>query len=125
MQISYSDYDIISGGFKKKLCYITTAVCESRNLPDDCYELTTLRTYRDDYLMRTEEGQKLVEEYYDIAPVLVMCIDMQNNSKEIYENIYKKYLLPCLADIENDQMEACRENYVSMVHELERKYLYS
>ena len=49
----------------------------------------------------------------------------QNNSKEIYENIYKKYLLPCLADIENDQMEACRENYVSMVHELERKYLYS
>lgn len=123
MKISYSNYESIEGGFRKKLCYITTAVCESQNKPDNCYELNALREYRDGYLMQTGQGKQLVEEYYDIAPALVMCIDMQKDSREIYENIYKKYLLPCLDCIENNRLDDCREHYVSMVRELENRYL--
>ena len=122
MEISYINFESISAGFNKKLCYITTAVCESQNKPDDCYELNTLREYRDNYLMKTREGKKLVEEYYDVAPALVMCIDMQKNSRQIYDNIYEKYLVPCLGCIEENRMEECQERYVSMVHDLESRY---
>lgn len=123
MQISYSDYESISGGFKRKYCYITTAVCESRHKPDDCYELETLRRYRDDYLMKSKEGRALVEEYYDIAPALVMCVDMQKDRNQIYDAIYEEYLVPCIDDIEKERLEACKERYVSMVKRLSGKYL--
>lgn len=123
MQISHSDYESVSAGFKRKFCYITTAVCESKEKPDDCPELTLLRGYRDGYLSESEEGRALVEDYYDIAPAIVMCIDMQKNRREIYDKIYETYLLPCIDDIKQNRMEACRERYTDMVHELSRQYL--
>ena len=70
LTLKTSTYEEIDKGFKRKLCYITTAVCKTHNKPDDCYELTTLRGYRDTYLMKTETGREIVEEYYNVAPGL-------------------------------------------------------
>ena len=42
-QISKANFEKINSGFKSKLCYITTAVCESLGKDDDCYELNVLR----------------------------------------------------------------------------------
>ena len=41
-----SEFAQIAGGFRKGLCYITTAVCASQGKADDCYELAVLRRYR-------------------------------------------------------------------------------
>ncbi|MDD2981362.1 MAG: hypothetical protein PHN80_15520, partial [Hespellia sp.] len=49
-KIGKASVESINGGFKSSLCYVTTAVCRSMNKPDDCYELTMLREYRDKYL---------------------------------------------------------------------------
>ena len=125
LNLSYATYESIAGGFKKKLCYITTAVCGHQNKPDNCYELTTLRKYRDEYLMNTEEGQEIVEEYYNIAPGLVMMINMQNNASDIYQHIYEEYLKPCIKYIEEEKNEACCDLYMQMVRSLQKKYLYS
>lgn len=125
MQLTHSTYEDVAAGFERRFCYITTAVCDSQGKPDNCYELTAFRNFRDSYLLRSEEGQKLVEEYYEIAPGIVMLINMQKNSKEIYDSIYEKYLMPCLGFIEDGKEEACQQHYVSMVRELEGKYLYS
>lgn len=38
----------------------TSACVAARGLPDDCEELTQLRCFRDEILMKTEEGRKLV-----------------------------------------------------------------
>ena len=122
LKLSKSSFDAIRGGFKKGLCYITTAVCESRNLPDDCYELETLRKYRDGYLMQTEEGKRLVEEYYDIAPGIVMAVNMHRDASDIYEKIYQKYLVPCIQDAESGRNEECKERYINMVTELQNEY---
>lgn len=115
----------IEGGFKKGLCYITTAVCRSLNRPDDCYELTLLRNYRDGYMMETESGSRTVKEYYNIAPTIVKRIDREKDSSEIYQQIWEEYLSPCVRLIEADQKAACRELYTDMVRRLEEKYLYS
>lgn len=123
--IKNSTYESIYGGFSQRMCYITTAVCESLGKPDDCHELQVLRGYRDEYLMESEEGKRIVEQYYDIAPTIVSHINRTENSKEVYEEIYKKYLLPCIELVEEKKPEECKEVYSSMVHELQKKYLYA
>lgn len=125
LNLGYSTYESIADGFKKKLCYITTAVCEHQNKPDDCYELTILRNYRDNYLLNSETGYTLVEEYYNIAPGLVMMINMQHDADNIYHHIYEEYLTPCIHYIEEDKNEECRDLYMQMVHSLQKKYLFS
>lgn len=123
LTLGKSSYEGIVSGFRKGLCYITTAVCESQQKADDCYELSVLRGYRDHYLMKTDNGRELVEEYYEIAPILVQIIDMHKSSGEIYEEIYIDYLLPCIKQIEAGEPEACRQTYMGMVTFLETKYM--
>lgn len=125
-KIGHSTYESIKGGFRQGIfCYITTAVCRSMHKPDDCYELTTLRAYRDGYLSGTEEGRRIVEEYYNIAPTIVKRIDRQENADEIYRGIWDEYLRPCIRLIEKDEKEECKELYITMVRSLEKEYLYS
>lgn len=125
-KIGHSTYDSIRGGFKKGIfCYITTAVCRSMDKPDDCYELNTLRAYRDGYLSETEEGRLIVEEYYNIAPTIVKRIDRQEDADNIYRGIWEEYLSRCIRLIEEDEKDKCKELYISMVRSLEKEYLYS
>lgn len=124
-KIGLSTREQIQGGFKKGLCYITTAVCKSLHKPDDCYELTLLRDYRDQYLLKTPEGSSLVKEYYNIAPTIVKRINRQEDSSEIYAHIWQDYLSPCVRMIEDGREEECGILYGDMVRRLEKKYLYS
>lgn len=123
-KIGHSTYEGIRGGFKKGLfCYITTAVCRSLDKPDDCYELTALRRYRDDYLLMSDGGRELVEEYYNIAPTIVKRINREKNPGEIYRGIWQEYLRPCIRLIEENRNEECREVYSRMVRKLEKDYM--
>lgn len=125
LELSYAVYEEIAGGFKKRLCFITTAVCDRQCKPDDCYELTTLRAYRDTYMMQSDEGKALVEEYYSIAPGILKVIDMHKEAEDIYDNIYQEYLMPCIHLIEEGDHKACRTLYEEMVRNLQKKYLHS
>lgn len=124
LKISKSTFESINGGFKKGLCYITTAVCESLGREDDCYELTLLREFRDDYLLSREQGETIVNEYYDIAPTIVKRINRSEQADEIYQNIWETYLNPCVKLIEAKRREECQEIYSCMVRELQKKYLH-
>lgn len=121
--IKSSDFQTINSGFKSKLCYVTTAVCRSLNKPDDCYELQLLRHYRDEQLVREEEGRKLIERYYDIAPTIVRRIDKTADADKKYRYIWETYLKPCIAAIEAGKMSECRETYIEMVEELRDEYI--
>lgn len=121
--IGKARFDDIESGFHRKLCYITTAVCESLGKGENCYELNILKEYRDRYLESTEEGHALVEAYYDIAPTIVKRIDRQKDREVIYQNLYEEYLLPCIQKIERQDYEACKEQYQRMVLNLKAQYI--
>lgn len=122
-QIKSAEFDTIMGGFKTKLCYITTAVCKSLHKPENCYELELLRDYRDNYLMQTGRGAELVAKYYDIAPTIVKRIDKSGNAEAKYRYIWENWLKPCIAAIENKALEECGRTYVDMVEELQDEYI--
>lgn len=116
-------FEEIEKGFHKKFCYITTAVCESFGKPDDCYELTVLRDYRDSYLASTPDGDFMIRKYYDVAPSVVKHINQRENANEIYRSIWESYISPCITMIEEGRNEECRERYEEMVYTLCDKYL--
>lgn len=113
-----AEYGIKSKGF----CYITTAICELEGKPDDCYELTTFRRFRDEYLLAQPEGKGLVDKYYETAPRIIKAIEEQFQEEQrvaIYIGVKEKYLMPCLSFIEAKEYEKCKETYIQMVEELE------
>ena len=98
-------------------CFITSATLSSLNNNDDnCYELTTFRKFRDTWLL--ENHPEDIEEYYNIAPLIVKGINSSQNSKEVYNNIWSNHLLPCLNLIEQQQEEKAYHMYKQMVESL-------
>lgn len=71
----------------KKGCFLTTAACEFRGLPDDCHELQVLRRLRDEALLSTRNGARLVETYYEIAPRLVPLLDDPMIAQQVWDDI--------------------------------------
>lgn len=104
-------------------CFITTATCKSKNLPDDCHELTVLRKFRDEFMGKDSKMKTEVMEYYDIAPKICSTIDKLDNSDEVYDDIWKKHLKPAVDAIDRKENEKAHDIYKSMVLELKKKYL--
>ncbi|HHV13347.1 MAG TPA: hypothetical protein GXX75_24035 [Clostridiales bacterium] len=120
-----SEFDRLLAGFRRKafgFCFITTAVCDTLQKEDDCYELMAFRHFRDTYMLEKPEGRELVEEYYRVAPVIVTSINMEPQAGQTYQGIWTQYLQPCLKAIEEKNYCACEEQYTRMVEELKEKY---
>lgn len=100
-------------------CYVTTAICEEYGKSDNCYELTTLRNFRDNWLRYQPGGQVVIDRYYRTAPGIVKLIDKQSNHTEIYHFLNDTYLSKCLSYIEKEENEKCQAIYIEMM-----EYLY-
>lgn len=123
--ITPAEYEVIEQGFHKKFCFITTACCRQLGKPDDCYELTLLRRYRDTYMAALPDGEDLIALYYDIAPTIVKHIDRRSDSGRIYDGIWKTYIQPCIRLIEAGSYEACLDLYRTMVMTLKEEFFYT
>ena len=118
-----SDFETINSGFRKKFCFITTAVCSSLGKADDCTELNKFRKFRDEWFSKTPEGQAKISEYYLFAPMIVSAIDRSENIESVYRSIWENYLTHCLELIDSGNREECAKKYEGMIVELERKWL--
>ena len=98
-------------------------LAEAEGKPDDCAELTAFRAFRDGYLKAQPDGAALIEEYYRIAPTIVMCIDVCGDRDARYAAIREQYLQPCYNALQAGDLAGCKTKYVRMVRDLEREYL--
>lgn len=98
-------------------CFITTATTKFSNKPDNCYELETLRNFRDTYMQETPERQALIAQYYEEAPAIVDYID-SNMTYEQQVNIYKTfdscYIQPAVEAIELEDNEKALSIYTDL-----------
>ena len=106
-----------------KGCFLTTACVEARNLPDDCYELETLREFRDGYVRSLPAGDEVIENYYDIAPRIIEKINASLDSSEVFEFLYERLVRRSVQLIESGRKHRAFENYRSIVRELKQEYL--
>ena len=110
-----------SGKSKKSggLCFLTTAACQFKGLPDDCHELEVLRAFRDDHLLITDEGRNMVEQYYSIAPDITKHLSNESDLEHVWSVVCK-----CVNSVESHQYQHAIDIYKSMV-ELMRERLLS
>jgi hypothetical protein len=74
-------------------CFITTACCDILGLPDDCFELRTLRRYRDEVMARSERGREAIARYYESAPIILARIPPGARSARLL-SVYARFVLP-------------------------------
>ena len=108
---------------KSGWCFITTAVCEYLGKPDDCFDLATLRNFRDNRLALQPEGTQEIREYYEITPTIVEKLAASDEKYLLYEKIRLEYIEPCFEGILHGRNENCRERYRAMVAMLKQRFL--
>jgi hypothetical protein len=74
-------------------CFITTACCETLGLDDDCFELRSLRRYRDEVLTNRAGGAEEIAAYYQLAPTILARLPHETRAKRL-RSIYARYILP-------------------------------
>ena len=97
-------------------CYLTTACMKHflGEFNDDCYELTTLRWFRDNYV--SEED---IMHYYEIAPLIVNAINNLPECEQIYNYIYEDVIDICVKAIERGDYVHAYDRYRSSILALE------
>ena len=105
----HSESDRGSGG-----CFLTSACMNalSDTFDDNCYELRTLRWFRDNHVAKAD-----IDRYYEIAPTIVECISKRDDSHEIYKRIYDTVVHVCVEAIEAGNFTLAYDVYpVSYTH---------
>lgn len=104
-------------------CYITSACVHAKSLPDNCYELRTLRTFRDTYLKSLPSGTQDIAEYYRISPQIVERINQLPDAEIIWNSLYQKMIVPCLQLIKNNRLQDAYLLYKTTTLQLKTEYL--
>ncbi len=101
-------------------CFFTTAASHTLGLSDDCWELRTLRAFRDGPLSKTAEGCALTARYYAEAPRLVDGINARRDAARIWLSAYWTHILPCAVMAHLGLHEAAIAHYTRLFDRLER-----
>lgn len=76
-------------------CFITSACCDVLGLGDDCFELRTLRRYRDRVLAAQPGGPAEIARYYRLAPRLLARLQADSpDPNRVLLGVYARYVLP-------------------------------
>jgi hypothetical protein len=110
-------------GYGGSGCFITTACVENQGLSDDCFELQTLRKYRDVLVQEDDAFRSKVLEYYRKAPLIIQEIEKTGNSAAIYNNLYHDMIQPCVSLLNTGKTEEAKSLYLNCYEHLSECYL--
>jgi hypothetical protein len=100
-------------------CFITTACCDTLGLDDDCFELRTLRRYRDEVLAKQPGGAEAIASYYTLAPQILARLRKEACSSEaVLLSVYARYVLPAAIAARLGFDPLAYRLYVAMLNEL-------
>lgn len=93
-------------------CYLTSACMQhfKNQFDDNCYELTVLRWFRDNYV-----SQEDIDHYYSTAPAIVAAIEKEEQCGIIYDYIYDNVVDYCVTQIENGNYKEAYNRYKNSI----------
>ena len=118
----YDDCPVYKGESSSGGCYLTTACVRAKNLPDDCMQLCVLREFRDNWLRVQHNGLAVIEEYYQIAPVIVGKIESMTDSKRVWDELFESMVQPCVDFIKNGEYNKAYALYLESTNRLVETY---
>ena len=100
-------------------CYLTSACMKyfQENFDDNCYELTVLRWFRDNFVSKED-----IEHYYEVAPIIVETINKEEKSDVIYNYIYDNIVDYCVEQIEQMNYDKAYNRYKNSFLTLEEQF---
>lgn len=103
-------------------CFITTACVTERGLADNCDELETLRSLRENYMRNTEQGKELLNEYLLLGPAVVAAIGECENRSAIYDYLYQHMIMPAVGMIKKGDHQQAVDWYEGFSRRLKKNY---
>jgi hypothetical protein len=103
-----------------KGCFLTTACCEVLGLSDDCFELRTLRRYRDRVLVTMPGGQAALAAYYLMAPSILERLPQEERAARLL-SVYMRFVLPSALAARLGMNRLAYSLYARMMDELSRR----
>ena len=109
-------------GNKPEGCYLTTACMQNQaeNFDDKCYQLETLRWFRDKYVSKEDKAH-----YYKVAPTIVAEVDKHPMKNVFYSYIYTHLVDRCVHLIENKEYNLAYDVYKSSVQNFEKRFIHN
>ena len=100
-------------------CYLNSACMKyfQENFDDNCYELTVLRWFRDNFVSKED-----IAHYYEVAPIIVETINKEEKSDVIYNYIYDNIVDYCVEQIEQGNYDKAYNWYKNSVLTLEEQF---
>ena len=95
-------------------CYLTTAMCEVLGKEDNCKELETLRSFRENYLKETGTYDTLLTDYAIVGPIISEKILDDENCENVAKTMKKCYIDNAIYFIENEDYRNAVGIYIDM-----------
>lgn len=99
-------------------CFITEAVMAAGGAGDNAEPLLVLRAFRDQVMMATPEGQAMVQQYYEMAPLVVAAVSQRPDALQIFAQIYHQYIGPAVEAVKAGDMQQALAIYASMLSDV-------
>lgn len=115
-------YDFTSGTCRTSPCFLTTACVDFAGLPDDCFELSILRRFRDEVLTQLPGGADDIALYYRVAPAIVERIGASPQRPRELARLYVLYILPSVLAAWLGWTSLARRIYTRMMRNLAARY---
>ena len=103
-------------------CYLTTAMCNILNYPDDNYYLQTLRTFRDTKLKTNVNYIPLLLTYDVIGPQIAKNLNEDENRQIIASTLLQNFISKAVIAIENNKIDEAVNIYSAMTISLAERY---
>jgi len=109
----------------RSACFIATACAEVRGLPDDCYELSLLRLFREEYVAKLPDGEAVLAEYREKAPRIVSAIEAlgEEGAREVWEYLYERGVIRAVGLILAGMWDEAFGGYEAVCREMEERFL--
>ena len=99
-------------------CFLTTATCDVLGLPDNCWELRSLRHFRDHHLVNMPGGEQDIATYYEQAPAISQHLLATDRGRRQLRKLYFSTILPCAILTRIGAQQTCRKLYTRMMNRL-------